>query len=906
MLIKEKLLGVGDKLKTFFQKHKGVKKAIVFGASIVGSILTGPIGAALPGILSTVIGDIQKNAPSNTYSSSDKAFEWIMNEGSKNIPDLMEKLPECAKDYLIQNEINEEIQMLIKRDPSLLGDFLDVFTQLKMQFSELAIQFDNLSASINLIKDYSRNFFIPETEEQLTGYLKLPEEIGKTLVITADRLAVHDECIKNLKEKKNVIILGEPGIGKTVLLYKLYQTMAKVSNVGIMMSSNNRTYEKEGFYLCYDDLPESESILKDITQNGLNCIFASGRIMDWNRFPDNVRKAFVQLKIPIMQELDIQAILKKHLDYRTIAYQEEAIKIIARKSEGCPMYGWQLIQDLASKQITQLSLDIAKSNPNGMIQFISDILYRLTHNGGQKRIGSEIVFLTIYLMAQYYTERKCQNDVLDNISTNIGKLGQQLNWRCEYDEGLWISFTQMLKTDPFYATALPHDSWADIIQCKIDHPIMAYFKRLRSNLDDSEIINGFKLEIEKSVFDRTIKKYNKDPRINLEKLLALGYHQLINYPMNELEEIGIKLHTYRRIAEEHRNNRLSDLLLCQLGCEIKEEFNKEQQDTPIHNFEDILMMVPEKELRDFCNWKKIAIRKGFTSMQIIKQILNSNLDASTIMEATCSLKIIQTISQSLGIKIPNDEDEKDSVIELIINKLELSLIPRQSNQETDTIKFEAKEFDSDEEETEEDEDQEEDMLEKENEQLNNNPFSDLSQAELPIYQYINDTLKGKNLSSLCYSLNTRRKTGLKDLMITSILMKVKDIDAILSPLNKEEMIRFWGKTLELDPKTSVSIIRTQIKTDFHQYILRNYIFAEFSMDLLRSIGHELNISIPRSKDEIVDLIIIQDADFDTVLNMLSEDILGNMCKLLGLEYKGTKNELIKRLMGIIEMFSHWE
>ena len=80
------------------------------------------------------------------------------------------------------------------------------------------------------------------------------------------------------------------------------------------------------------------------------------------------------------------------------------------------MYVWQLIQELTVKRL-KLSLEIAENIPSGMVNYVSNVIWRLVSepHADVLKSGAGSVLIVLYLISKYYKEKKIYDGCLQEL-----------------------------------------------------------------------------------------------------------------------------------------------------------------------------------------------------------------------------------------------------------------------------------------------------------------------------------------------------------------------------------------------------------------------------------------------------------------------------------------------------------
>ena len=180
-------------------------------------------------------------------------------------------------------------------------------------------------------------------------------------------------------------------------------------------------------------------------------------------------KYFRSIRVPPLSDEKIREMLLRYLDREAIKIVDgEAIDEIVRRAQGLPVYVWQVVMELKIRK-QPLTLSFAKSIPQGMLDYVDDILWRLL-SGKPERYEvlltllcmtdftwyavHQDLFTYIYLVAKEKRIKKrlsLADIVMDIVIEDV----------CRY----------LVRDNASYAFRLPHDSWAYVLRGKSYGPI---------------------------------------------------------------------------------------------------------------------------------------------------------------------------------------------------------------------------------------------------------------------------------------------------------------------------------------------------------------------------------------------------------------------------------------------------
>ena len=302
------------------------------------------------------------------------------------------------------------------------------------------------------------------------GFLRLPTYIFDEYVFDPSREVALRTAIDALLERKNVLIVGRAGTGKTALLAMVLKELidrgyrvAKIINGEYV----RRTHEEQGIFLFYDDIPRIERrTIASIVESGARMIVATARVEEIDdlarKIGGRVEQYFIIVRIGEMSDEHLMRILERFARREGIQVEPEAARIVVSKAKNLPVYIWQVIRDLTIARKTRLDVEFANRIPEGMLEYVDKILWDVL---GDKEDRKEVL-LTLMIMTnmpEYEMHQDLFNAVFVEATKEIRGIeasskaillkSDTLDKVCRY-----------LARTPRYSFRLPHDSWADVLK----------------------------------------------------------------------------------------------------------------------------------------------------------------------------------------------------------------------------------------------------------------------------------------------------------------------------------------------------------------------------------------------------------------------------------------------------------
>ncbi len=206
--------------------------------------------------------------------------EWI--EIGGNAPPVTKKpSPKIA----ITSEHRETVKDWVK--PSDLAPdgetLLNLFTKRWECYSNWPDNVKQLDYLHNNFRDVaiSSYFEIPTDPATVLSEWSLPPNLRKNVYLDDER-ASHILEVLNSKPDDNYVIIGEPGVGKTTLLFEVFDSFMDKVPTGILTTTGITNAHLEfGMRLFYDDIPENTDIVQGIIDGEAKGLVVTAREADW-------------------------------------------------------------------------------------------------------------------------------------------------------------------------------------------------------------------------------------------------------------------------------------------------------------------------------------------------------------------------------------------------------------------------------------------------------------------------------------------------------------------------------------------------------------------------------------------------------------------------------------------------
>jgi len=364
-------------------------------------------------------------------------------------------------------------------------------------------------AKISHVRELVAYFYTPRTLTEVIKAWNVPsewsnEKIFEELFIKDDRIT---EILSKAKQYSltgtNIVILGEPGVGKTSLLFKLFVELSKIKNVALIVPGTTirNIHEELGITLFIDDLPQQPpQTIQNISK--VRNIIATARMHEYRdllkQYPE-IRNVFIELHLDKASQAFLREMLLRLLSKSRIPYEDTAIRTIVEKARGIPMYIYQLYKDLTLKfsreEYAKLDKTFAEAIPPGMYEYIGELIQTSIVN----RQGGKSMLAALKTVAILRTKTINSSHLAQLYQKLCEKLGEKPNW------DLYNQIHTLLIYDPKDMTIkFPHDTWIDVLKGK-SRILKPMLNLIDNNLPDTE-----KLELAKISGEETWNKKYAD------------------------------------------------------------------------------------------------------------------------------------------------------------------------------------------------------------------------------------------------------------------------------------------------------------------------------------------------------------------------------------------------------------
>ncbi|MGC8692876.1 MAG: tetratricopeptide repeat protein [Thermoplasmata archaeon] len=352
-----------------------------------------------------------------------------------------------------------------------------------------------------------------------------------------------DLAIKKIKNKENIFIIGEKGIGKTTFMYLLYKKLQETNNkMYVVHSLLNPDYEGIYFIDNIDQVIEDVSTLNTF----LNSTFVvSCRKNIW------LEKGFrpfggdlIELTPQDFDFKTLRNILISILESEKFLYSEEGVDEAVRRSGGTPIYFDSLMMFLKNRN-SLLSLDLAKIVPAEFYSIIANTIRDLEKN--------EFMIWILYIIANTKKNRLHYLHVEE-----LKKLLAEQNVKGEFIED-YVFFSGDI-------CFLRHDVWKDLL--------LTRWQDLEVNTQEPSILK----ELRKKDLNPLLRKAIKNCIDNSANMKATVAMEILVITLENYKDFGEEI---LKIALSHKKEDWRALVIDTLANADKNTLERYLRSIPV-------------------------------------------------------------------------------------------------------------------------------------------------------------------------------------------------------------------------------------------------------------------------------------------------------------------------------------
>ena len=553
-------------------------KLVVEGITVSGKLSTGVIEPSnseelVVGIVPSTPGNIPVTITSSCFRSYDNT-ETIIDE--EIWVEILRPEFTTTKNAKKETEVKKEIENKIIIEPewappqnlsseeTTIGDFFGKRWEAYQAYPDNNTILDHLH---NNREKYaiSSYFEIPNEPKGVMEDWALPHNLRGNVYLDSKRKEIVRDIFESPYEK-NYVVIGEPGVGKTVLLFEIFDQLMKREPVGILTNENiGDAHEKFKVRLFYDDISEKPDLYNAIaSKDSISGLILSSREAEWSELPVDFRKKFIRLTVPRFSDEEMEQLILKTLEINAILHDIKALKTLVSYAQGSPIYVGSLIKEMAYNGIRRLSETYLKENAQkGMGGYVIMILQRLLKSGNEYRAGGLHTLSCLMFLANHIEERKCHEQLLRAFANEIDSHMEE-KFDDIYDRRTFNRSIDYLSGEGSLVR-FPHDTWVDILQGQgAANPFRPDIQEIRKEFEDTGRFEELKKDAIEDAWESIQKRYRRNNVREKDSFLELCDTLTSNFRLSDLKEKGVDIDMIREVASKHRDELVAATILSRL------------------------------------------------------------------------------------------------------------------------------------------------------------------------------------------------------------------------------------------------------------------------------------------------------------------------------------------------------
>ena len=262
---------------------------------------------------------------------------------------------------------------------------------------------------------FNSYFEMSESPGAILKRWALPPGLQGNVHLDRDR----DEIVERIRHAdpyENFVIIGDPGVGKTALLFQVFDSYMSTGTGAILSGGggkyggkgssserrndlgkdsekgsgkdNRKDGEKGGgiggigkyheanhIRLFVDDIPEERMIIQRLQNGRTRGLVVSAREGDWDGLPYDFQRMFTRLTIRNFSTQDFRQVCRNLLRLSSVESDGPTIDLLMDYANGSPIFVWTLLDQLRQSGQKKLSSMFIRENASrGMLNYIGDIL----------------------------------------------------------------------------------------------------------------------------------------------------------------------------------------------------------------------------------------------------------------------------------------------------------------------------------------------------------------------------------------------------------------------------------------------------------------------------------------------------------------------------------------------------
>jgi len=547
-----------------------------------GDINSGETGSAIGGILPEDPGSLQVKA---TIS-----YETHEGEGTTTQEDWLD----ISRPGTPQQEIREEIKVTkakpqtllehrkevsewrkpvgLEGDESVLLEFFEKRWDCYSRYPNNKSQLDYLHNNHEKFQIESY-FEIPTDPSTVLNEWALPDNLRGNVFLDEQRNS-HVRQILASPLEDNFVIIGEPGVGKTVILYEVFDSLMEKIPSGILTTSSiGDAHSGFGIRLFYDDIPENPELVNEIKNKGAKGLVVSAREADWDRLDAKFKNQFQRLTVPLFSDSDIVSLSHKILEFSSIKWDDSAIEQLKQYAQGSPIFVWSLVREMIFTGNRLLTNTYVKDNSRkGMEGYVSHILQKLLKDGSDFKTGGIHTLGCLLFLSEYMKDKKCHEFMFRSFAEIVEEDFEDI-----FDDSQsTATFNQTIAylSGEGSIIRFPHDTWADVIEGHGTNmnPFKAVIQDIRRKISDSKYEEYKRLAVTET-WEQIVRRYRRNSVREKDSFLSLSDILTNNFTLSELEK-DVDVEMIREVCSSNSELPIAARVLSRIQAAKPTQINK--------------------------------------------------------------------------------------------------------------------------------------------------------------------------------------------------------------------------------------------------------------------------------------------------------------------------------------------
>lgn len=549
------------------------------GIDVRGNLSTGEIN---PGNSEEIVVGLTPSTPGNipikvsknisrTFDGSQTSIDeqiWveILRAGgtSSSSPKRKAEKEDVVEEEAIEVEPEWSVPEDLDEDQLIVGEFFSKRWESYMAYPDNKTILDHLHNNRDKYA-ISSYFEVPTDPQSIMEEWALPHNLRGNIHLDSKR----KEIVRDIFESPyddNYVIIGEPGVGKTVLLFEVFDRLMKREPAGILTNENiGNAHETFKIRLFYDDISEKPDLYNAIAaKESISGLILSSREAEWSELPVDFRKKFTRLTVPRFSDDEMKQLVLKTLEINAINKDANAVKTLVSYAQGSPIYVGSLIKEMVYSNIRRLSQTYLKENAQkGMAGYVTMILQRLLKTGNDYRTGGLHALSCLMFLANHVEERKCHEQLLRAFADEIDEHMED-KFDDVYDRRTFNRSIDYLSGQGSLVR-FPHDTWVDILQGQgATNPFRPDIQEIRKEFEDTGMFEKLKKDAIDDAWEAIKKRYLRNNVREKDSFLELCDTLTTNFRLSDLKEMKVDIAMVREVSSKHRDEPVAAAILSRL------------------------------------------------------------------------------------------------------------------------------------------------------------------------------------------------------------------------------------------------------------------------------------------------------------------------------------------------------